>query len=114
MADVVRCAPADAANLVLSRFVPARQTSEKLMGQTVTPPTTIAATFVTNAILVERTFNIPGVLRLTTAATGSIEGKGVVDYPVLQGIVITGALFVVLASLAADFALAWLDPRIRS
>ena len=30
-----------------------------------------------------------------------------------QGIVITGALFVVLASLAADFLLAWLDPRIR-
>jgi hypothetical protein len=46
----VRCAPADAANLVLSRFVPARQTGEKLMGQTVTPATTVAAMVVTNAL----------------------------------------------------------------
>ena len=72
------------------------------------------AAVVTNAILIERTFNIPGVLRLTTVATGSIEGKGVVDYPVLQGIVVTGALMVVVASLLTDVALAWLDPRVRT
>lgn len=71
------------------------------------------ATIVTNAILVERTFDIPGVLRLTTAAMGSIEGKGTVDYPLLQGIVITGAFFVVLGNLVADMAHAALDPRVR-
>ena len=72
------------------------------------------ATVVTNAILVERTFNIPGVLRLTTQATGVIEGRGTVDFPLLQGIVLTGALFVVAASLLADAFHAWLDPRVRS
>jgi peptide/nickel transport system permease protein len=72
------------------------------------------ATIVTNSILIERTFNIPGVLRLTTEAMGSIEGKGTVDYPLLQGIVVTGALFVVLGSLVADSLHAWLDPRVRA
>jgi peptide/nickel transport system permease protein len=71
------------------------------------------ATIVTNAILVERTFDIPGVLRLTTAAMGSIEGKGTVDYPLLQGIVITGAIFVVLGNLVAETLHAALDPRVR-
>lgn len=72
------------------------------------------ATIVTNAILIERTFDIPGVLRLTTLAMGTIEGKGTVDYPLLQGIVVTGALFVALGSLVADGVHAWLDPRIRT
>jgi hypothetical protein len=46
----VRCNPAEAANLVLARFVPARQPGEQIMGQTVTPPTTVAATAATNAL----------------------------------------------------------------
>jgi hypothetical protein len=46
----VRCNPADAANLVLARFAPARQTGEKLLGQTVAPATTVAAMVVTNAL----------------------------------------------------------------
>jgi hypothetical protein len=46
----VRCTPAEAANLVLTRFVPARQTGEQLLGQTVTPATTVAAMVVTNAL----------------------------------------------------------------
>jgi ABC-type microcin C transport system permease subunit YejB len=72
------------------------------------------ATIVTNAILIERTFNVPGVLRLTTVAMGSIEGKGAVDYPLLMGIVITGGMFVALGSLVADALHAWLDPRVRA
>jgi peptide/nickel transport system permease protein len=71
------------------------------------------ATVVTNAVLIERAFNIPGVLRLTTRAMGNVEGQGTVDYPLLQGIVITGALMIVLANLFADLVLAWLDPRVR-
>ena len=72
------------------------------------------ATIVTNAILIERTFNVPGVLRLTTVAMGSIEGKGAVDYPLLMGIVITGGMFVALGSLVADALHGWLDPRVRA
>ena len=71
------------------------------------------ATVVANAILIERTFNIPGVLRLSTRAMGAVEDAGIVDYELLQGIVITGALLVVAANLVADTLLGWLDPRIR-
>jgi peptide/nickel transport system permease protein len=72
-----------------------------------------AVTLVTNAILLERTFNIPGILRLTTESMGVIEGKGVVDYPLLMGIVLAATLFIVLANTAADGFHAWLDPRVR-
>jgi peptide/nickel transport system permease protein len=36
------------------------------------------------------------------------------DLPVLQGIVVVGAVLVVVANLAADLVHAWLDPRIRA
>jgi peptide/nickel transport system permease protein len=72
------------------------------------------ATVVTNAILLEQVFNIPGVLREMTEATGATETSDGLDYPLLQGIVITGACFVVLASLVADLVLGWLDPRVRT
>jgi peptide/nickel transport system permease protein len=72
-----------------------------------------AVTVVTNAILLERTFNIPGALRLTTVSMGTIEGKGMVDYPVLVGIVLAATLFIVIANVIADALHAWLDPRIR-
>ncbi len=71
------------------------------------------ATVVANAILIEQTFNIPGVLRLSTRAMGRVEDAGFVDFELLQGIVITGALLVVTANLVADTLLGWLDPRIR-
>jgi peptide/nickel transport system permease protein len=71
------------------------------------------ATLVANAILVERTFNIPGVLRLSTRAMGAVGDGGAIDFELLQGIVITGALLVVVANLVADAMLGWLDPRLR-
>jgi peptide/nickel transport system permease protein len=72
-----------------------------------------SVTVVTNAVLLERVFNIPGVLRLTTGSMGSVEGRGTVDYPVLVGIVLVATLLIVVANLAADAIQAWLDPRIR-
>lgn len=66
------------------------------------------ALVVTNAILVEQVFDIPGVFRMSTQAMA----KG--DFPLLQGIVITGALLVVTASFVVDAIHAWLDPRIRA
>jgi peptide/nickel transport system permease protein len=73
-----------------------------------------AVTVVTNAILLERTFNIPGVLRLTTRSMGSVEGHGTVDYPLLVGIVLVATVMIVIANLLADGLQAWLDPRVRA
>jgi len=46
----VRCHPPDADNLVLTRFVRARRSGERLTGQDVTPATTVISRVVTQAI----------------------------------------------------------------
>jgi peptide/nickel transport system permease protein len=65
-------------------------------------------TVITNAILLEYTFSIPGMFSLMTDALGNA------DLPVVQGVAIAGALLVVMANLLADVVHAWLDPRVRT
>ena len=65
-------------------------------------------TVITNAILLEETFSIPGIFSLMTRALGNA------DLPVIAGVAIAGALLVVAANLLADIVHAWLDPRVRS
>jgi peptide/nickel transport system permease protein len=67
-----------------------------------------ATLLVGNALLVEQIFNIPGVFRYTP---GAISNG---DFELLQGMVIVGAVLVVLGNLIADLLLARLDPRIRT
>jgi peptide/nickel transport system permease protein len=59
------------------------------------------------AILTETIFNIPGIGRL------AYEGIINTDLPVIQGTVLFGAFFIVLANLVVDIAYAFLDPRVR-
>jgi len=59
------------------------------------------------AILTETVFNIPGVGRLAYDAI--VAG----DLPVVQGTVLFGAFFIVLANLVVDIAYSLLDPRVR-
>ena len=65
-------------------------------------------TLITNAILLEYTFSIPGMFSLMTQALGNA------DLPVIEGVAIAGALLVVIANLLADLLHAWLDPRVRT
>lgn len=58
-------------------------------------------------ILVETVFNIPGVGRYAVEA---IQNG---DLPAIQGVVLFGAIFIVLAILVADVLYAVLDPRVR-
>ena len=59
------------------------------------------------AILTETVFNIPGIGRL---AYDAIQ-RG--DLPMIQGTVLFGAFFIVVANLVVDIAYAFLDPRVR-
>jgi peptide/nickel transport system permease protein len=59
------------------------------------------------AVLIERVFNIPGVGRL--AYDGIIN----LDLPIIQGTVMFGAFFIVIANLIVDIGYAYLDPRVR-
>jgi peptide/nickel transport system permease protein len=59
------------------------------------------------AILTEDVFNIPGVGHL------AYEGILNADLPVIQGTVLFGAFFIVVANLIVDIGYAFLDPRVR-
>jgi peptide/nickel transport system permease protein len=59
------------------------------------------------AILTESVFNIPGIGRL---AFDSIQNG---DLPMIQGTVLIGAFFIIVANLVVDVIYAFLDPRVR-
>jgi peptide/nickel transport system permease protein len=65
------------------------------------------ATFVSNVVLVETVFGLPGIGEM---ARTSMENT---DLPVVQGSVLAGAGLVCAGSLLADAAQALLDPRVR-
>ena len=59
------------------------------------------------AVLVETVFDIPGIGRLNYISIS--HG----DFPIIQGTVLVGALFIVLANLVVDILYAYIDPRVR-
>jgi peptide/nickel transport system permease protein len=59
------------------------------------------------AIFIEAVFGLPG---LGTTAINSIQQF---DLPVLQGVVIFGAVAIIIFTLIVDLLYAWIDPRIR-
>lgn len=61
-----------------------------------------------NVILIEAVFDIPGVYQLIPGAIANG------NYPIIQGLVIVTAVFVVICNGLVDIALAALDPRIRA
>jgi peptide/nickel transport system permease protein len=63
---------------------------------------------VTNMVLVELTFSIPGVFQTIRSSMDDA------DFPVIQGTVIAAAFLVAVSSLVVDVALAWLDPKVRA
>jgi peptide/nickel transport system permease protein len=58
-------------------------------------------------VIVEQIFNLPGVGRLM------LEALGKRDYPIISGINVILAMFVLLVNLLVDLTYAYLDPRIR-
>ena len=63
---------------------------------------------VTNLVLIEQVFSIPGVF------TGMKRGIAAGDFDLLFALTAVAAGFVAVAGLLADFALHWLDPRMRA
>lgn len=64
-------------------------------------------TLLGGVIVTETVFSLPGLGQL---AIGSVTTQ---DRPVIIGIVLLGAAFIVVASIAVDMAYALLDPRVR-
>ena len=57
--------------------------------------------------MTETIFGLPGTGRLL------VDSLGERDYPVVTGIALIIAVFVVFVNLVIDLTYAWLDPRIR-
>jgi peptide/nickel transport system permease protein len=70
-----------------------------------------AGTALTAAIYIEVVFAMPGLGREAVFALGGSTGG--YDRPLVVGIVLTVATFVVLLTVASDIGTAWLDPRVR-
>jgi peptide/nickel transport system permease protein len=76
---------------------------------------------VTNMVLVEFVFTIPGFFRHLKRALGQAPGWGIstqagvpiIDIPTLQALALWAAVLIVALGLLADLAIVRLDPRIR-
>ena len=71
--------------------------------------------FVTNMVLVEFVFFVPGFFGQTKRALGQIpELPPGFDIPMLQGLALWAAVLIVVVSALADVVLVMLDPRVRA
>jgi peptide/nickel transport system permease protein len=59
------------------------------------------------SIFIETVFGLPGLGRTAFEAIGNY------DMPTLQGVVIFGAIAIIVFTLLVDLLYAWIDPRIR-
>jgi len=75
------------------------------------PVVTVLGIQITNllggSVITETIFALPGLGRLMVSSIGAR------DYPVVQGIVVMTAVFVMLMNLAVDVSYGYLDPRAR-
>jgi peptide/nickel transport system permease protein len=62
---------------------------------------------ITGAVLVEVTFSLPGIGQLL------VQSALTKDLPLLQGIALVAAVFILLANLLVDLLYMAVDPRIR-
>ncbi|MCW2986066.1 MAG: transporter permease [Conexibacter sp.] len=63
---------------------------------------------ITNVVLVEQVFSVPGVFRDLTRSIGSS------NVPLILGTTAVGALLIALTTFLFDVVLVWLDPRVRA
>jgi peptide/nickel transport system permease protein len=66
-----------------------------------------ANVMLTNMVLLERVFNVPGVFQRLPQSVGQA------DVAMLLALTLVGAVFVSLTSMISDVLLAWVDPRVR-
>jgi peptide/nickel transport system permease protein len=75
-----------------------------------------APILVTNVVLVEVIFSVPGFFRHLRRSLGQNVGPAdkIIDIPMVQAISIWAAVMIVAVSLLADLAIVRIDPRIRA
>jgi peptide/nickel transport system permease protein len=88
------------------RHIVAQHILRPALSPVVTTIGLVMVTIVNGAIFVELVFNIPGLGNLT------IQGLRQVDYPIIMGTVLVGAILVMVMNLLVDLVYPLLDPRV--
>jgi ABC-type dipeptide/oligopeptide/nickel transport system permease component len=88
------------------RHIAIRHILRPALSPVVTTVGLVMTTLVNGAIFVELVFNIPGLGNLT------IQGLRHVDYPIIIGTVLVGAVLVMVMNLLVDLVYPLLDPRV--
>ncbi len=112
----------DYARTAIAKGVPSKRVVSRHAGPfaraaTVSLVGVSAPIVVTNLILVERVFAVPGFFFHTWRATGhsdTLRRTPAIDFEMLAAIAIWSAVFIVVISLAVEFALRRIDPRVRT
>jgi peptide/nickel transport system permease protein len=90
---------------------PAQVTRRHVVPVAMPPVVSLAGAYtpllIGNVILIEAVFDIPGLYQLIPGAMANG------NYPIIQGLVIVTAVFVVVVNGLVDIALAAIDPRVR-
>ena len=90
---------------------PRRVVMKHIVGNAMVPMITLAGmqlpALLGGALVTETVFTWPGMGRLF------LDSLGYNDYPVVMGLLMFSAIFVLLGNLLADLAVAFVDPRIR-
>jgi peptide/nickel transport system permease protein len=90
----------------LPRSVVVRHVARNALLPLVTMLGVQSAAMLGGSVVIESVFSVPGFGRLAQEAVASR------DTPLLLGVILVGAVLVILVNLAVDLAYAWLDPRI--
>jgi peptide/nickel transport system permease protein len=102
--DYVRAARAKG---LTERVVLRRHVAPPAMAPTAMVASASMPWLLTNAVLIEQVFSIPGVFRDLTRSIGAG------NYPLIFGMTAVGALLIALSTMLFDIYVEWLDPRIR-
>jgi ABC-type dipeptide/oligopeptide/nickel transport system permease component len=102
--DYVRTARAKGLH---ERVIVFRHMLRPMLAPVITTLGLVMTTLVNGAIFVELIFSIPGFGNLT------LQGLQQVDYPIILGTVLVGAIIVILSNLLVDLVYPLIDPRLR-
>jgi peptide/nickel transport system permease protein len=103
--DYVRAARAKGLS---ERAILRRHVAPAALGPTAMLASAATPLMLTNLVLVERVFSVPGVFRDFTRAIGTA------NYPLIFGTTAVGAALIGVTTLVFDLFLHWLDPRVRA
>ena len=110
--DVLEVMAQDYIRTARAKGLPARRVMRRhVLRASLTPIVTAAgldlAGLLGGAVITEAVFNLPGLGRLAVSAVTDY------DLPVITGVTLVAAAFVIVANLFVDVLYAWIDPRVR-